>query len=124
MKNSADTEYVIKYTYSELYNEELKDLLATTPNENLKIIDDPNLGPLIQNITEANFTTPADVKQVLDEGENRRHFGVTNMNAHSSRSHVMVRLSIETRKVPYKPANPLRSSWGKDKPMCLSTLNL
>jgi hypothetical protein len=38
----------------------------------------------------------------------RRHFGVTNMNAHSSRSHVIVRLSIESRKVPTKPTNPLR----------------
>lgn len=122
---STDTEYVVRLTYAELYNEELRDLLAPHPSpEGLKIIDDPNLGPLIQNITEANFTTAAEVKQLLDEGENRRHFGVTNMNAHSSRSHVMVRLCIETRKVPSKPANPLRSSWGKDKPNCVSTLNL
>ena len=49
---------------------------------------------------------------------------MTNMNAHSSRSHVMVRLSIESRKVPSKPATPLRHSWGKDKPTCYSTLNL
>lgn len=122
--NSADAEYCIKLTYAELYNEELKDLLSPTPNENLKIIDDPQLGPLIQNITEANFTTAAEVKKVLEEGENRRHFGVTNMNAHSSRSHVLVRLSIEMRKVPYKPTNPLRTSWGRDKPTCISTLNL
>lgn len=122
--NSVDAEYVIKMTYAELYNEELKDLLATTPNENLKIIDDPALGPQIQNITEAPFTTAADVKRLLEEGEARRHFGVTNMNAHSSRSHVLVRLHIETRKVPYKPTQPLRSSWGRDKPTTLSTLNL
>ena len=58
------------------------------------------------------------------EGENRRHFGVTNMNAHSSRSHVLVRLHIEARKVPNKPSNPFRSTWGRDKPTSISTLNL
>ena len=49
---SGDTEFVVKLTYAELYNEEIKDLLATAPNENLKIIDDLQMGPVIQNITE------------------------------------------------------------------------
>ncbi len=124
VKASTDVEYVIKLTYAELYNEELKDLLSPTPNENLKIIEDPNLGPLIQNITEANFTSASDVKTLLEEGENRRHFGVTNMNAHSSRSHVIVRLNIESRKIIGKTTNALRQSWGKDRPSCVSTLNL
>lgn len=124
VKTSIDIEYVIKLTYAELYNEELKDLLSATPNDNLKIIEDPNLGPMIQNITEASFASAADIRQILDEGERRRHFGVTNMNAHSSRSHVIVRLCIESRKVPYRPGNALRQSWGKDRPTCISTLNL
>jgi hypothetical protein len=98
--------------------------LSPTPNENLKIIEDPNLGPMIQNITEAFFTNPSEVKTLLEEGENRRHFGVTNMNAHSSRSHVIVRLCIESRRVLTRPANALRQNWGKDRPNCISTLNL
>lgn len=129
---SVDTEFVIKLTYAELYNEEIKDLLSQVPNENLKIIDDPQIGPLIQNITEAPFVSAVQVKQLLEEGENRRHFGVTNMNAHSSRSHVIVRLHIEARKIirhpnSPPPANfqPLRNAWAKDqRPTCISTLNL
>ena len=121
---SVDTEYLIKVTYSELYNEELKDLLSPTAVTGLTIMDDPMLGPIIKGITEENFTSVAEVRRLLQEGENRRHFGVTNMNAHSSRSHVMVRLGIESRKVVGKPANPFRTSWGRDKPSCVSTLNL
>lgn len=124
VNKSEETEYLIKMTYSELYNEELKDLLSVQPNENLKIIDDPNLGPMIQNVTEVFFTSKDAAKKTLAEGEARRHFGVTNMNAHSSRSHVLVRLSIESRKVGFKPTNPLRQAWGKDKPTSVSTLNL
>ena len=82
------------------------------------------LGPIIQNITEVNFTSVDDARHLLDEGDARRHFGVTNMNAHSSRSHVLVRLNIESRKVANQPTNPLRQNWGKDKPTCFSTLNL
>ena len=81
---------MIKLQYAELYNEELKDLLSDTPNDNLRVIEDPSLGPIVQNITEKHFTNHADVRKLLEEGENRRHFGVTNMNAHSSRSHVLV----------------------------------
>ena len=124
VNKSEDSEYLIKMTYSELYNEELKDLLSIEPNENLKIIDDPMLGPMIQNVTEVPFSSAAAAKKSLEEGERRRHFGVTNMNAHSSRSHVLVRLSIESRKVGFRPTNPMRSSWGKDKPTSVSTLNL
>jgi len=123
---AEEQEFVIKMLFVELYNEELRDLLHDGESEPLKlgIIDDPVLGPLIHNITEKNFTTVEDMRRYLDEGDNRRQFGVTNMNAHSSRSHVMVRLNIESRKVAKKPTNPFRSSWGKDKPNCYSTLNL
>lgn len=98
--------------------------MASEHVDNLKITDDPILGPSIVNVTEANFTSPADTRRLLQEGDRRRHFGVTNMNAHSSRSHVIVRLNIEARKVATQPAKPLRQSWGKDKPTCFSTLNL
>jgi hypothetical protein len=82
------------------------------------------LGPSILNITEMPFVSIADTRRLLDEGDRRRHFGITNMNAHSSRSHVIFRLNIEARKVFSQPAKPLRQSWGKDKPNCFSTLNL
>lgn len=121
---AKEQEYLIKMTYSELYNEEIKDLLSATPTGNLKIIDDPNLGPYVQNITEHLYKSAEEAKKVLAEGEERRHFGVTNMNAHSSRSHVLVRLQIESRKVNFEPTNPLRTSWGRDKPNSLATLNL
>jgi len=125
--NSNDAEFLVKLTYVELYNEELKDLLTTAPSTTeggLKIVEDPMLGPSIQNVTEAVFLNSSQVKSLLVEGEQRRHFGVTNMNAHSSRSHVLVRLSIESRKVASKSNNPLRTSWSNDKPTYMSTLNL
>lgn len=125
---AEDQEFVIRMMFVELYNEELRDLLhdpeTEGPAPKLGIVDDPVLGPLIQNITEKSFTTVEEMRGYLDAGDNRRQFGVTNMNAHSSRSHVMVRLNIESRKVAKKSSTPIRLNWGKDKPNCYSTLNL
>lgn len=116
-------EYVIRLQYAELYNEELSDLLSEK-QEKLDIIDHPQLGPIIKNISEASCDSAEEIKELLLAGESRRHFGVTNMNAHSSRSHVIVRLTIEGKKVSTPSSNPLRKSWGKDKPTSISTLNL
>ena len=124
---AEEQEFVIRMLFVELYNEELRDLLHdTTESEPLKlgIVDDPVLGPLIHNITEKSFTSVADMRRHLDEGDKRRQFGFTDMNAHSSRSHVMVRLNIESRKVASKSKTPFRDNWGRDKPNCYSTLNL
>ena len=124
--NHQSMEYVIKLQYAELYNEELKDLLAEKSEkaEKLDIVDHPQLGPIIKGICEVEFSNADDIKRLLAEGESRRHFGVTNMNAHSSRSHVIVRLTIEGRRVTTPSANPLRKNWGKDKSTIVSTLNL
>jgi len=78
-------------------------------------------------LSQVSFTSAADTMRLLDEGEELRHFGVTNMNTHSSRSHVLVRLCIESRKVTPQSRAPfasLRQGWGRDKPTCVSTLNL
>ena len=112
---SKETEYLIKMTYSELYNEEIKDLLSAEGKSNLKIMDDPNLGPYVQGITEHCFTDAHSAKKCLIEGEERRHFGVTNMNAHSSRSHVLVRFTIESRKLTSNRQRPYEPPGGRDK---------
>jgi hypothetical protein len=124
---SKDTEYVLRLSYIELYNEELRDLLLlsyTSPTP-LKIIEDPAIGPLIQGAIEMAFTSPTEMKKLLEEGERHRHFGITNMNAHSSRSHVLVRLYIESRKLyGATTSTPLRQSWDGDRPTCVCTFNL
>lgn len=49
VQSSESMEFVIKLTYAELYNEEIRDLLAPQDSQPLlRIVDDPALGPLIQ----------------------------------------------------------------------------
>lgn len=126
VSQQENKEFCIKLAYIELYNEEIRDLLAEKPSTHeLKIIEDPAVGPSVHKVTEQPFLTADAAKAYLKAGETRRHFGVTNMNSHSSRSHVLVRLVIESRSVPFSVVNPFRTMWGaKDKPSNIATLNL
>ena len=38
-----------------------------------------------------------DIQEWMQKGERNRHFGVTNMNERSSRSHTIFRMVIESR---------------------------
>ena len=87
-------EYLFRLSYLEVYKEHIRDLLAPTPGP-VRLFDGPN-GLVIRGLKETVVTTPEQVFEVLRKGEKRRSIGATNMNQHSSRSHAMVRLWIES----------------------------
>jgi centromeric protein E len=87
-------EYLIRISYLEVYKEHIRDLLAATP-EPIRLFDGPN-GLVIKGLKEEVVTSPEQVFAILKQGETRRQVGATHMNQHSSRSHVMVRLWIES----------------------------
>ena len=95
VKESQESrEYLIRISYLEVYKEHIQDLLATTPVP-VRLFDGPN-GLIIKGLKEEVATSPEQVFSILKKGETRRQVGATHMNQHSSRSHVMVRLWIES----------------------------
>ena len=101
-------EIIIKVSYMEVYNEEINDLLGIiaqpkTEDEkkigkNLKIeIDDPVRGAIIKGLVEETVTSDQEMMDVLLRGEHNRSYALTEMNAESSRSHVIYRLMIEVK---------------------------
>ena len=88
-------QYELRISYLELFNEELKDLFDPTA-KHLRIVDDPHVGTTVQNITEEVVRSPDRVLQLLTIGEGNRAVSMTNMNARSSRSHCIFRLTIES----------------------------
>lgn len=51
----------------------------------------------VENLSEEICTSPEAIIRYLNDGLARRHVGATNMNEHSSRSHTICRLIIESR---------------------------
>jgi len=95
IQNTPDREYLLRVSYLEIYNEKIKDLLNPT-HENLKI-HMKNNEFYVDDLTEDIVLNPEEVANLLKKGDDFRHIGQTNMNEHSSRSHTIFRMIIESR---------------------------
>ena len=93
-KSQESREYLIRISYLEVYKENIRDLLSSTVLP-IRLFDGPN-GLIIRGLKEEVVSSPEQVHSILAKGERRRQVGATQMNEHSSRSHVMVRLWIES----------------------------
>jgi kinesin family protein 11 len=99
---SAATDYVVKVSYVELYNENLSDLLLPDMPESarpkLNIFEDARRkGVFIQGLTEEAVTSPQGALALLTRGSQQRQTAATNMNKDSSRSHAIFTLTVHTK---------------------------
>ena len=93
-------DFLIRVSYLEIYNEEIRDLLnplARERNGALRIVDNPIAGPYVRGLTEEVVLTPTRVLEILRIGEGHRAVASTSMNARSSRSHTLFRMVVESR---------------------------
>ena len=93
--DQAAREYLIRFSYLEIYNEQIVDLLAETASS-IRILESKD-GVTVRGLREEVVTTPGAILDLLKKGERRRQIGSTNMNKHSSRSHAIVRIWIESK---------------------------
>ncbi|XP_047329333.1 kinesin-like protein KIN-7N [Impatiens glandulifera] len=92
----TDREFLIRVSYMEIYNEEIKDLLAIE-NQKLQIHESLERGVFVAGLQEQIVNNAEQVLMLLQSGEVNRHFGETNMNARSSRSHTIFRMVLESK---------------------------
>merc|ERR1719499_2746888 len=84
-----DTEFLVKVSFMELYNEQLFDLLSTKPRREDTIVDireDGNKGIKIPGLTESEITSVGQTMSLLERASEGRVTAATAMNARSSRS--------------------------------------
>ena len=109
MQKDVTKVWFLRMSYLEIYNEKFKDLLKGSQgvaannsgtNTKLSVYDHPDLGPTVRNLTEVPITGLDQLHGLILKGEARRAVGRTNMNEHSSRSHTMIRLILESQAIP------------------------
>jgi hypothetical protein len=83
-------------SYFEIYNEKIFDLLKEEEIP-LKIRKNQNDEVVIKGLSEEEVMTPKAAVALYKKGEKKRAFASTDMNFRSSRSHVILKLKIETR---------------------------
>ncbi len=96
MKASKDIEFLIRCSYLELYNEEIKDLLCN-PKSAVKceLKEDVAKGIFIKGLTDVVVENEDDLSKMLEKGLSNRTTASTNMNAESSRSHSIFTVIVE-----------------------------
>jgi centromeric protein E len=104
-------EYLLRVSMIEVYKERIRDLLVeeTAVAQPVRLFD-TNGGLIIKGLHEEVVTSPEQVVRMLEQGDARRHIGSTNMNLHSSRSHVIVRIWIESRGTRVDDSKSIRIS--------------
>ena len=102
-ESNEPREYLFRFSYLEIYKEHIRDLLSSTTSapEPVRFFDGPD-GLMIRGLKEVVVSSPNKVFQLLKQGDKRRQVGATHMNQQSSRSHVVVRLKIESSSTKYK----------------------
>ena len=90
-------DYATKVSFLEIYNESLKDLLATKHNsdEKLSIKKDANGGVYVPGLTVVDVTSTEQVEELMERANRARRVARTDMNAQSSRSHSVFTLHLQ-----------------------------
>ncbi|XP_066042391.1 centromere-associated protein E isoform X2 [Chamaea fasciata] len=93
-----DREFLLRVSYMEIYNETITDLLCDNRKKKpLGIREDVNRNTYVEDLIEEVVVAPEQVMEWIRKGERNRHYGETKMNEHSSRSHTIFRMIIESR---------------------------
>ncbi|KAJ1440926.1 P-loop containing nucleoside triphosphate hydrolase [Sesbania bispinosa] len=95
IKRHEERAFVLKFSAIEIYNEIVRDLLSTD-NTPLRLRDDPERGPILEKLTEETLRDWGHLQELLSFCEAQRQVGETYLNEKSSRSHQIIRLTIES----------------------------
>ncbi|XP_027192122.1 kinesin-like protein KIN-7H isoform X6 [Cicer arietinum] len=90
-----EREFVLKFSAMEIYNESVRDLLSTDSTP-LRLLDDPEKGTVVEKLTEETMRDWNHFIELISFCETQRQIGETSLNEASSRSHQILRLTIES----------------------------
>ncbi|XP_022931427.1 kinesin-like protein KIN-7E isoform X3 [Cucurbita moschata] len=95
IKKHSEREFLLKFSAIEIYNESVRDLLGLD-NTPLRLLDDSERGTTVEKLTEETLRDRNHFKQLLSLCEAQRQIGETSLNEASSRSHQILRLTIQS----------------------------
>ncbi|MFQ6663152.1 hypothetical protein Gotur_030779 [Gossypium turneri] len=94
--NTPERDFTIKISGLEIYNENVRDLLNSESGRNLKLLDDPEKGTVVEKLVEETVSNDQHLRHLISICEAQRQVGETALNDTSSRSHQIIRLTIQS----------------------------
>lgn len=94
-KMDGDTRFLVRVSYLEIYNENVRDLLGKDQNVTLEVKERPDVGVYVKDLSAYVVNNADDMDKTMTMGNRNRSVGATAMNATSSRSHAIFTITIE-----------------------------
>lgn len=91
-------QYLVRASYLEIYNEEIRDLLSKNGQNKLELKEKDGT-VYVKDLSTFVVKSPEDMMEVFNEGTVNRHVRATNMNDTSSRSHSIFTITIESSQI-------------------------
>ncbi|KAH9420263.1 Kinesin-like protein kif3c, partial [Dermatophagoides pteronyssinus] len=92
---SSHKQFLVRSSYLEIYQEEIRDLLSTNTNKRLELRERSDIGVYVKDLSSFVCKNVTEIERVLAKGRQNRAVGATNMNEHSSRSHAIFMITVE-----------------------------
>ncbi|CAM6072154.1 unnamed protein product [Sphagnum tenellum] len=96
IQKNQDRNFVLKVSALEIYNEVVKDLLTSDTNP-LRLLDDKDRGTIVEKLKEEVVQNSGHLQEIIKICEAHRQVGETHLNDMSSRSHQIIRLTVESQ---------------------------
>eukprot|EP00826_Nyctotherus_ovalis_P058357 TRINITY_DN8012_c0_g1_i13.p1 TRINITY_DN8012_c0_g1~~TRINITY_DN8012_c0_g1_i13.p1 ORF type:complete len:540 (-),score=104.39 TRINITY_DN8012_c0_g1_i13:114-1733(-) len=90
---SSERSYRVKFSYMEIYNEVIRDMMGRNPSLPLELREDPSKGLVVAGLVEQMATCGQSVSRMILAGTRNRKLDESNKL--SSRSHAVFQITIE-----------------------------
>ncbi|KAG2431845.1 hypothetical protein HXX76_009338 [Chlamydomonas incerta] len=94
-RDSGTKEFLVRSSYLEIYNEEVRDLLGKDHSKKMELKESPDRGVYVKDLSQFVCKNYEEMNKVLLAGKDNRQVGATMMNQDSSRSHSIFTITIE-----------------------------
>lgn len=108
ISRSQNQQYLVRASYLEIYQEEIRDLLSKDQTKRLELKERPDTGVYVKDLSSFVTKSVKEIEHVMNVGNQNRSVGATNMNEHSSRSHAIFVITVECSEVGLDGENHIR----------------
>ncbi|XP_048879414.1 kinesin-like protein KIF17 isoform X2 [Brienomyrus brachyistius] len=92
---TENTKFLVRTSYLEIYNEEVRDLLGNDTKQKMELKEHPEHGIYVRNLSMRTVHSVTECERLMEQGWRNRSVGCTLMNKDSSRSHSIFTIHME-----------------------------
>uniref|UniRef100_A0A3P8Y0J5 Kinesin-like protein n=1 Tax=Esox lucius TaxID=8010 RepID=A0A3P8Y0J5_ESOLU len=92
---AENTKFLVRASYLEIYNEEIRDLLGNDTKQKMELKEHPERGVYVRDLSLHTVHSVAECERIMEQGWGNRSVGYTLMNKDSSRSHSIFTIHLE-----------------------------